>query len=83
MRLKPFGAFGDITFDNWIQFGIEQGWCGPPVCSTHDGTPTTEAEDNEFDDGADPCLHVVRLYEDTTVKAAVEANHPPTLWRRT
>ena len=70
-----------MTFDQWIQFGTKRGWCGPPVCSIHDGTPSTEAEDNQFYDGADPCIHVVRLYEDATVKAAVEANHSPSVWR--
>lgn len=70
-----------MTFDDWLQHGYEQGWCGPPVCSSHDGIPSSEAEDNDFMDGGDPCLHVVRLYEDGAVKKAVEANHSPSVWR--
>jgi hypothetical protein len=59
------------------------GWCGPAVCSTHDGLPTSEPEDAEFEDGGDPCIHVIRLYEDSTHKEAVEANHSPSTWRAT
>ena len=70
-----------MTFDQWIKQGMEEGWCGPPVCSTHDGTPSTEEEDNELCDGGDPCIHIVRLYENADVKAGVEENHSPSVWR--
>lgn len=69
-----------ISFEEWISIGIKEGWCGPPVCSTHDGIPTTEAEDEEFE-MSDPCVHIIRLYEDADVKAGVEANHFPSKWR--
>jgi hypothetical protein len=72
---------GVVTFDEWLQVGMDEGWCGPPVCATHDGVPTTVVEDDEISD--DPCLHVIRLYEDADTKAAVEANHPPSVWRAT
>lgn len=71
-----------MTFDQWIAHGITQGWCGPPVCDTHDGTPTTAGEDNQYDNGEDPCIHVIRLYQDHTTKAAVESNHSPSVWRK-
>lgn len=70
-----------MTFNDWIKHGIDEGWCGPPVCETHDGTPTTPAEDEEYDEGGDPCIHIVRLYADPETKAAVEANHSPSQWR--
>lgn len=69
-----------MSFDEWLRFGFEQGWCGPSVCETHDGLPVSEAEVDAFEDG-DPCVHVVRLYEDEVVKAAVEAYHSPSVWR--
>jgi hypothetical protein len=53
------------------------------VCSTHDGIPTTEEEDWGFDQGADPCIHIIRLYEDAAQKAAVQENHSPSIWRAT
>jgi hypothetical protein len=66
-----------LTFDEWMAFGITKGWCGPPVCYTHDGLPMAEQEDMEFAEGQDPCLHIVRLYEDNEMKNKIEDNH----WR--
>lgn len=65
----------------WIEYGIKNGWCSPPVCSTHDGIPTTALEDEEFDD-TDPCIHIFRLYEDLDMKTAVEENYAPAVWRK-
>ena len=72
----------EMTFAEWLQYGLTQGWAGPPVCYTHDGIPSTKDEDEEFETG-DPCIHVLRLYEDETVKQAVEENHAPSVWRAT
>lgn len=70
------------TFNEWLKIGVDNGWCGVPVCSTHDGIPTTEAEDAEFNDGGDPCIHVIRMYESPDDKTAVEQNHSPSQWRK-
>lgn len=70
-------------FETWLEEGIKHGWCGPAVCYTHDALPTSEPEDAEFEDGGDPCLHIVRMYEDHMHKKAVEANHSPSVWRAT
>lgn len=70
-----------MEFEEWIVVGLENGWCGPPVCFTHDGVPTSEDEDSAWLDGNDLCLHVVRLYDDAAQKMAVEENHAPSQWR--
>ena len=70
-----------MTFDEWIAYGIEKGWCGPPVCYTHDGLPMSEQEYAEFDEGQDPCTHIVRMYEDIDMKKEIEDNHSPSQWR--
>lgn len=70
-----------LSFDDWMRIGIERGWCGPAVCYTHDGLPTTESDDEEWDNGGDPCIHIIRLYEDEEHKKAVESNHSPSNWR--
>jgi len=70
-----------MTFDEWITYGIEKGWCGPPVCYTHDGLPMSEQEYAEFDEGQDPCTHIVRMYEDIDMKKEIEDNHSPSQWR--
>jgi hypothetical protein len=71
----------DMTFNEWITYGIEKGWCGPPVCYTHDGLPMSEQEYTEFDEGQDPCTHIVRMYEDIDMKKEIEDNHSPSQWR--
>lgn len=68
-------------FEAWLAQGYAAGFVGPPVCATHDGLPSTEAEDNACMDGYDPCLHVLRLYDDPMMRADIEANHPPSVWR--
>jgi hypothetical protein len=74
---------GEQDFEQWLKFGIDKGWCGPSVCYTHDGLPSSEPEDSEFEDGGDPCMHIIRLYEDFMHKKAIEANHSPSTWRAT
>lgn len=69
-----------MNFDEWVKYGLDNNWCGPAVCYTHDGLPTSQAEDDEFEE-ADPCLHIIRLYEDEEQKKAIEENHSPSLWR--
>jgi hypothetical protein len=69
-----------MDFETWLKQGYDAGWIGAPVCWTHDGIPTTVAEDEEFE-FSDPCIHILRLYDDPAVKAGVEANHAPSVWR--
>ena len=71
------------NFETWLEHGIKMGWCGPAICDTHDGTPMSETEMEEFEDGGDPCLHIIRLYEDTDQKKSIEEVHSPSVWRAT
>ena len=52
-----------IDFGTWIAEGIERGWVTEPYCNTHDGgyQYMSEEEVEEWDQGGDPCCHVVRL----------------------
>ena len=70
-----------LDYDEWMTYGIKKGWCGPPVCHTHDGLPMSEQEDVEFGEGQDPCIHVVRMYDDIDMKKEVENDHSPSQWR--
>ena len=72
-----------MTFDEWLQEGLKQGWCGPSVCYIHDGLPTSLQEELEMDKGDDICIHIIRLYEDQFTKSGVEDFHAPSVWRAT
>jgi hypothetical protein len=49
-------------FAIWLENGISRGWVSDPFCYTHDGDPyMTEEEEKEWEDGGDPCSHVVKL----------------------
>lgn len=63
--------------EQWLRWGYERGWCGPPVCGPHDGLPLTEDEDED----PDQCWHIIRLYADDDEKNNVEDNHSPSVWR--
>ena len=70
-----------LNADEWLAYGIKQGFCGPLVCACHDGIPMTETEDAEWDDNGEACVFIVRPYADPQIKADVEANHSPSVWR--
>lgn len=69
------------SFDEWLRFGYNKGWCGPDVCETHDGVPMSEQESQAFEDGEDPCIPIIRLYSGVVDKALIEAAHSPSQWR--
>lgn len=50
-----------LSFQDWLQMGIDAGYCSTPVCNTHDGLPSTDEEDAEWEEGLDPCVPAVRL----------------------
>lgn len=52
-----------MDFDAWVDYGVKQGWASRPVCSTHGGIPYTTTESTEWEEGNDPCAHVIRLFE--------------------
>ncbi len=71
-----------VTFDEWIAYGIKEGWCGPAVCYTHDGLPMTH-EEYGAEDLDEFCIHIIRMYEDKKMKESIEENHSPSTWRNT
>lgn len=49
-------------FEIWLTNGIERGWVTKPFCNTHEGDPyLTEDEEQEWEDGGDPCQVVIKL----------------------
>jgi len=51
-------------FGVWLTNGIERGWISEPYCHTHDGGYQfmSEEEIQEWEDGGDPCEHVLRIF---------------------
>ena len=50
-----------MTFDDWLRFGIDNKYCSDQFCVMHDAYPMHESEEAEMDEGHDPCAHMVRL----------------------
>lgn len=50
-----------MTYQEWLEYGIQHGYCTHSFCAMHDSGPMTEEEEAEADDGGDPCCVVVRL----------------------
>lgn len=50
-----------MTFQEWLYYGIDNGFCSAEFCGTHDAPPMTDDEGLEFDEGGDPCMGMVRL----------------------
>lgn len=71
----------EMGYDDWIRYGLEKGYCGPPVCETHDGLPMSAQEEQDFYDGTDPCIPIVRLMEDKQHQQEVAENHIASQWR--
>jgi hypothetical protein len=70
-----------IDFDTWMEWGLQRGFVGPPVCATHDGIPMSKAEEQQTEEFDDVCIHVIRPYRSQEERKAVEANHPATKFR--
>jgi hypothetical protein len=51
-----------VEFADWMQTGIDRGWVSDIVCSTHNGLPLRKDEEDEFDEGYDPCVPGVRVW---------------------
>lgn len=71
----------ELEHEEWLEYGWRMGWVGPPVCYGHDGLPLSADEMDEWADGDDPCIHILRLYEDHDHRLSIESNDSPTLWR--
>ncbi len=73
--------FNEMTFEEWLIIGTKNDWCGPPICYVHDGLPVSLSEEEEMYNN-DPCLHIIRLYNDGNHRELVESNHSPSQWRK-
>jgi len=52
-----------LNISEWLDYGIQNGFCSETACDTHDGVANTPEKEIEWEEGSDPCQHVVRLWE--------------------
>jgi hypothetical protein len=50
-----------LSFNEWYEYGVANGFCSGSFCFTHDGAPMSETEELLWEDGSDPCSHGVRF----------------------
>jgi len=65
-----------MDFAQWLEYGINNKWCTKSVCETHNGLPTSAQEDELWEQGEDPCIHVVRLVESPELWDEITKNYP-------
>lgn len=68
-----------MNFDEWLKIGIDNRWCLPPTCATHDGIPMNE-EEQENDEYDDICITAMRIC-DPVDWASIYDNTPAMKWR--
>ena len=52
----------NLTLEEWVRYGMAQGYCTDIVCDTHSGVEMTDQENEEWDEGFDPCIPVIRIW---------------------
>ncbi len=53
-----------MEFGIWMRNGIDRGWVSELTCATHDGIPSTEEENAQWeaDDSEPPCEPILRVW---------------------
>ena len=69
-----------MDFDEWIQYGIERGFCSEQYCDTHDGFPYSPTEGELLKNGNNICIHSVRLGDEKWWE--LDAQNYVELWRK-
>lgn len=66
----------EMDVSEWIEYGRRRDWISEPFCDIHDVIPLTPVERNDLEIGSDPCITVIRLYENPEQKAEAEKDNP-------
>ena len=66
-----------MTVNEWLQTGINNKWIGPAICATHDGIPSSPQEEQQWENGQDPCQHILRLYENEQTANTINNHYTP------
>lgn len=63
MRDVDNNELDPLDFWEWVEYGVKNKWIEKPVCYNHDILPTTTAEDEDMEEGGDPCIQVIRVWD--------------------
>ncbi len=66
----------EMTIYEWLDYGRQRNFISEAVCDTHDGVPLSETERDQWEAGDEPCIHVVRIYENPEQKMEAEKDNP-------
>jgi len=69
--MQPTPSKEEMTFDEWLTYGITRSWNTAPICKTHDGFPD---DDNR-------CVHYMLLYKNPEEANQSMEDFPPAYWR--
>ena len=61
--MSSSSQFDALDIREWFEYGASKGWVSPPSCYHHDMLPTTEEEDAAMEEGDDPCINILRLWD--------------------
>jgi hypothetical protein len=50
-----------MTFDEWLQHGLDNKFCSEVFCLYHDGVPLSPEEEDELEEYGELCVSTVRL----------------------
>ena len=51
-----------MDFVDWLNYGVDMGWCSVITCDTHEGLPMTDEEMEGWEFGNDDCIPAVRIW---------------------
>jgi hypothetical protein len=63
-----------VNFTEWLEYGLDKKFVIGPNCATHHGIPTTEEEDQAWEEGEDPCEHILRLADSPKMWDDIQTN---------
>lgn len=50
-----------MDYRQWLEYGVDNGFCTDIYCEPHEGAPLTLEEQSEWEEGGDPCCFSVRI----------------------
>jgi len=61
---EELDVYEQEQFEDWLKVGIEAKWISVPDCTTHNGFPMRDWEEDQFEQGYDPCIVATRIWRD-------------------